>query len=124
MKLPLCRSLGVAATVMAALASTTVPAFASAPVGGYSAPIHRVNCDRTDYLEVHNNSGMSVLCFADRGAVAVAIYGVNWIESGNNKAEIQFQRSLNNPAIESVTIEKWNSWNPGHIHKVNRIEIF
>ncbi|WP_346011902.1 beta/gamma crystallin domain-containing protein [Streptomyces sp. SID3343] len=124
MKLPLRRSLGVAAATVAALAALAVPAVAATPTGGPSTLVHGVNCNRTDYLEIHNNNGQSVLCFADRGFVGVAIYGVNWVESGNNVVNIQFQRNLNNPALESVTIQKWQPWNPGHVHKVTRIEIY
>ncbi|WP_424863484.1 beta/gamma crystallin domain-containing protein [Streptomyces sp. MMS24-I29] len=119
MKLPLRRSLGVAAATMATLGATAVPALASP-----SLLAHRVNCDRTDYVEIHNNDGRDVLCFADRGFLGVAIFGVNWVESGNNKVNIQFQRNMNNPALESITLEKWKSWNFGHVHKVTRIEIF
>lgn len=122
MKSSLRRTLGVIAATMAALAATALPA--SAASDRVSPLIHRVSCDRTDYLEVHGNNGQSVLCFADRGFMGVAIYGINWIESGNNRAEIQFQRSVGNPRIESVTMGKWSAWNPGHVHKVTRIEIF
>ncbi|MFD5555030.1 beta/gamma crystallin domain-containing protein [Streptomyces sp. NPDC127068] len=124
MKLPLRRPLGVAVAAMAALAALAAFAVPAAASSSIAPPIHGVPCNRTDYLEIHNNNGQSVLCFADRGFVGVAIYGVNWIESGNNRVNIQFQRNLSSPGLESVTIEKWSSWNPGHIHKVTRIEIF
>ncbi|MFE7122027.1 beta/gamma crystallin domain-containing protein [Streptomyces sp. NPDC057654] len=119
------RSIGVAVAAMAALAATAVPAAAAAPSGVVSPNIHRVSCNDNGYLQVRNNGGQSVLCFADAGFTGVAIYGVNWIESGNNRANIQFQRNLNDPKLESHTMGKWQSWNPGgSIHKVTRIEIF
>jgi hypothetical protein len=124
MKLSLRRPLGVAAATVVALGAMSAPAVASALTDGPSALINRVNCNRTDYLEIHNNDGRDVLCFANRGFVGVAIYGVNWVESGNNKVTIHYQRTGADPALSSITIEKWRSWNPGHIHKVTRIEIY
>ncbi|MFD7666841.1 beta/gamma crystallin domain-containing protein [Streptomyces sp. NPDC059788] len=108
---------------MTAVVAATASAAASTPTDS-SLRTHRVNCDRNDYLELHGNDGRDILCFADRGFIGVAIYGINWVESGNNKVNIQFQRDVNNPNLESVTLEKWRSWNPGHIHKVTRIEIY
>nr|WP_272919225.1 beta/gamma crystallin domain-containing protein [Streptomyces sp. SID8352] len=110
---------------MAALAAAAVPAVASAPqTDGRTPFINGVPCNQTDFLEIHNNNGQSVLCFANGGAMPVAIYGVNWVESGNNRVRLQFQRNLNNPTLEDVTLAKWTTWNPGHVHKVIRIEIF
>ncbi|MFI1015779.1 beta/gamma crystallin domain-containing protein [Streptomyces sp. NPDC020965] len=124
MKLSLRRSLGVAAATMAVLAGAAVPAAASAPPDDFSTLINGVPCNQTDFLEIHNNNGQSVLCFANGGWIPVAIYGVNWVESGNNRVKLQFQRSLSNPTLESVTLAKWSTWNPGHIHKIIRIEIY
>ncbi|MFE7130889.1 beta/gamma crystallin domain-containing protein [Streptomyces sp. NPDC057638] len=118
------RSLGVAFATMAALGATAVPAVASAPSDGFSTLINGVPCNQTDFLEIHNNNGQSVLCFANGGWMPVAIYGVNWVESGNNRVKLQFQRHLSNPSLEDVTLAKWSTWNPGHVHKVIRIEIF
>ncbi|MFI1018860.1 beta/gamma crystallin domain-containing protein [Streptomyces sp. NPDC020965] len=124
MKQSLRRTLGITAATMAVLATAAVPAVASAPTDDFSTLISGVPCNQTDFLEIHNNNGQSVLCFANGGSMAVAIYGVNWVESGNNRVKLQFQRSLSNPVLENVTLGKWGSWNPGHVHKVIRIEIF
>ncbi|MFI1828650.1 beta/gamma crystallin domain-containing protein [Streptomyces sp. NPDC020412] len=124
MKLSLRRPLGVAVATVAAMAAMAVPAVASTPSGDFSTLINGVPCNQTDFLEIHNNNGQSTLCFANGGSMAVAIYGVNWVESGNNRVKLQFQRNLNNPTLENVTMAKWSSWNPGHVHKIIRIEIY
>ncbi|MGY3677031.1 beta/gamma crystallin domain-containing protein [Streptomyces sp. TE33382] len=136
MKLPVLRSLGVAAAAMAVLATTVVPATAASAtttpitaVPAATAPavpsINRTDCNETSYVEVHNNDGKDVLCFANAGQTAVAIYGVNWVESGNNVVTFQFQRSLNNPSLENVTLQKWSTWQAGQnpVHKIISIKI-
>ncbi|MEU0744428.1 beta/gamma crystallin domain-containing protein [Streptomyces sp. NPDC006134] len=127
MKLSVRRSLGVAAVAAAALAATAVPAAAAAAsptaASAYGPLINRTDCNENGYLEIHNNSGRDTLCFANAGTMPVAIYGVNWVESGNNMVTLQFQRSLSDPRLESVTLQKWSSWNPGHIHQIISIRI-
>ncbi|WP_326697787.1 hypothetical protein OG909_10850 [Streptomyces sp. NBC_01754] len=134
MKLPVRRSLGVAAAAMAVLAATAVPAASATttPVmaaSAASAPtmpsINRTACNETSYVEIHNNNGKDVLCYANAGQTAVAIYGVNWVESGNNVVTFQFQRNLNNPSLESVTLKKWSTWQAGNspVHKIISIKI-
>ncbi|MFJ3792688.1 beta/gamma crystallin domain-containing protein [Kitasatospora sp. NPDC090091] len=125
MNLSMRRSLGVAAAAAAALVATTAPALA-ATTTAESVTINRTDCNRNDYLEIHNNGGRETLCFANAGEVPVAIYGVNWIESGNNAVTFQFQRNLNDPRLETVTLNKWSQWNPGQasIHKIIWIKIY
>ncbi|WP_318205545.1 beta/gamma crystallin domain-containing protein [Streptomyces sp. SCL15-4] len=127
MKLPVRRSLGIAAVSVAALAATIVPATAAtASVTTASAigpSINRTDCNENSYLEIHNNEGRDTLCFANAGSMPVAIYGVNWVESGNNVVTLQYQRELSNPRLETVTLQKWSSWNPGHIHEILSINI-
>ncbi|MBN3930653.1 hypothetical protein IQ279_13590 [Streptomyces verrucosisporus] len=122
MRLSVRRSLGVVAVAAAALAATAVPATAATTTANGTL-INRTDCNENSYLEIHNNNGRDTLCFANAGTMPVAIYGVNWVESGNNVATLQFQRSLSNPTLETVTLQKWSSWNPGHIHKVISIRI-
>ncbi|MFJ8694849.1 beta/gamma crystallin domain-containing protein [Streptomyces roseolilacinus] len=122
MKLSVRRSLGVAAVAAAALAATAVPATA-ATTSTNGALINRTNCNENGYLEIHNNGGRDTLCFANAGSMPVAIYGVNWVESGNNVVTLQFQRNLSDPRLESITLQKWGSWNPGHIHQIISIRI-
>ncbi|MGW6918382.1 beta/gamma crystallin domain-containing protein [Kitasatospora sp. NPDC054939] len=118
------RSLGVGAAVAAALIATAAPALA-APTTANGPTINRTNCNQNDYLEIHNNSGRDTLCFANAGEAPVAIYGVNWVESGNNAVTFQFQRNLSDPRLESVTLGKWSHWSPGQpsIHKIIWIRI-
>ncbi|WP_255306331.1 beta/gamma crystallin domain-containing protein [Streptomyces sp. Wb2n-11] len=116
------RSIGVAAVAAAALAATAVPATA-ATASTIGVLINRTACNENGYLEIHNNSGRDTLCFANAGTMPVAIYGVNWVESGNNVVTLQFQRNLSDPRLESITIQRWSSWNPGHIHKIISIRI-
>ncbi|GAA2808070.1 beta/gamma crystallin domain-containing protein [Kitasatospora sp. CM 4170] len=125
MSLSMRRSLGVAAAAAAALVATTTPALA-ATTTAESATINRTDCNRNDYLEIHNNGGRDTLCFANAGEVPVAIYGVNWVESGNNAVTFQFQRNLNDPRLETVTLNKWSQWGPGQasIHKIIWIKIY
>ncbi|MFE9174245.1 beta/gamma crystallin domain-containing protein [Streptomyces kebangsaanensis] len=122
MKLSVRRSLGVAVVAAAALAATVVPATA-ATASTNGVLINRTNCNEHGYLEIHNNSGRDTLCFANAGMMPVAIYGVNWVESGNNVVTLQFQRNLSDPRLESITLQKWSSWNPGHIHQIISIRI-
>ncbi|WP_240151969.1 beta/gamma crystallin domain-containing protein [Streptomyces mobaraensis] len=124
MKFPMGRSLGVAAAAVAALAATALPAVAAADAAA-AAPINRTNCNQNDYLEIHNNNGRDTLCFANAGEMPVAIYGVNWVESGNNSVTFQFQRNESDPRIETVTLGKWSQWNPGqpYLHKILWIKI-
>jgi hypothetical protein len=128
MKLPVRRSLGVAAVAVAALAATAMPAVAAtaAPTtaSAIGPTINRTDCNENSYLEIHNNSGRDTLCFANAGTMPVAIYGVNWVESGNNVVTLQFQRDLSDPRLETVTLQKWASWNPGHIHEIISIRIY
>ncbi|MBZ4322720.1 beta/gamma crystallin domain-containing protein [Streptomyces huiliensis] len=118
------RSLGVAAAAVAALAATALPAVAASDAAA-AAPINRTNCNQKDYLEIHNNNGRDTLCFANAGETAVAIYGVNWVESGNNTVTFQFQRNESDPRLETVTLNKWSQWNPGqpYLHKIIWIKI-
>ncbi|MFV2118665.1 beta/gamma crystallin domain-containing protein [Streptomyces sp. Act-28] len=122
MKLSVRRSLGVAAVAAAALAATAVPATA-ATTSTNGVLINRTDCNENSYLEIHNNSGRDTLCFANAGTMPVAIYGVNWVESGNNVVTLQFQRNLSDPRLESITLQRWSSWNPGHIHQIISIRI-
>ncbi|MFB7919194.1 beta/gamma crystallin domain-containing protein [Streptomyces sp. NPDC056061] len=131
MKLPVRPSLGVAAAAMAVLAATAASAVATpiAAAPAATAPavsyINRTACNETSYVEIHNNNGKDVLCYANAGQTGVAIYGVNWVESGNNVVTFQFQRSLNNPSLESVTLKKWDTWKAGKnpVHKIVSIKI-
>ncbi|MFF8914654.1 beta/gamma crystallin domain-containing protein [Streptomyces sp. NPDC015032] len=136
MKLPVRRSLGVAAAAMAVLAATVVPATATSatttPITAAPAAtapamptINRTACNEHSYVEIHNNNGKDVVCYANAGQVAVAIYGVNWVESGNNVVTFQFQKSLNNPSLESVTLKKHSTWKAGKnpVHKIISIKI-
>ncbi|MFD7747873.1 beta/gamma crystallin domain-containing protein [Streptomyces sp. NPDC059698] len=122
MKLPMRRSLGVAAVTVAALAATAMPA-AAATTSSHGALINRTNCNENGYLEIHNNSGRDTLCFANAGFMPVAIYGVNWVESGNNVVTLQFQRNGSDPRLETVNLQRWSSWNPGHVHQIISIRI-
>ncbi|OYP19327.1 hypothetical protein CFC35_36595 [Streptomyces sp. FBKL.4005] len=127
MRLSVRRSLGVAAVAAAALAATVVPAAAAtaAPTtaSAIGPTINRTDCNENSYLEIHNNEGRDTLCFANAGTMPVAIYGVNWVESGNNVVTLQFQRNLSDPRLETITLQKWSSWNPGHIHQIISIRI-
>ncbi|MFB6893446.1 beta/gamma crystallin domain-containing protein [Kitasatospora sp. NPDC056327] len=125
MSLPVRRYLGVAAAAAAVLATAAVPATA-ASASTSRITLNRTDCNQNDYLEIHNNSGRDTLCFANAGEAGVAIYGVNWVESGNNVVKIEFQRNLNDPRLESFTLNKWSQWNPGQpsIHKITWIKIY
>ncbi|WP_395298073.1 beta/gamma crystallin domain-containing protein [Kitasatospora hibisci] len=124
MNLSMRRSLGVAVAAAAALVATITPALAATTTAERVA-INRTDCNRNDYLEIHNNGGRDTLCFANAGEVPVAIYGANWVESGNNAVTFQFQRNLNDPRLETVTLNKWAQWSPGQasIHKIIWIKI-
>ncbi|MFG3013925.1 beta/gamma crystallin domain-containing protein [Streptomyces cinerochromogenes] len=127
MKFSVRRTLGVAAVSAAALAATVVPATAASAspstASAIGPTINRTDCNENSYLEIHNNDGRDTLCFANAGTIPVAIYGVNWVESGNNVVTLQFQRNLSDPRLETVTLQKWSSWNPGHIHEILSIRI-
>lgn len=51
---------------------------------------------------------------------------MNWVESGSNAVTFQFQRNLNDPRLETVTLNKWARWSPGQssIHKIIWIKIY
>ncbi|MFF5536574.1 beta/gamma crystallin domain-containing protein [Streptomyces cinerochromogenes] len=127
MKFSVRRTLGVAAVSAAALAATVVPATAASAspstASAIGPTINRTDCNENSYLEIHNNDGRDTLCFANAGTIPVAIYGVNWVESGNNVVTLQFQRNLSDPRLETITLQKWSSWNPGHIHEILSIRI-
>ncbi|MET9452358.1 beta/gamma crystallin domain-containing protein [Streptomyces cinerochromogenes] len=128
MKFSMRRTLGVAAVSAAALAATVVPATAASATPSTASAIgptiNRTDCNENSYLEIHNNEGRDTLCFANAGTIPVAIYGVNWVESGNNVVTLQFQRNLSDPRLETITLQKWSSWNPGHIHEILSIRIY
>ncbi|GGS93997.1 MULTISPECIES: beta/gamma crystallin domain-containing protein [Streptomyces] len=128
MKLSMRRFLGVAAVSAAALTATIVPATAAvaspSTASAIGPTINRTDCNENGYLEIHNNEGRDTLCFANAGSMPVAIYGVNWVESGNNVVTLQFQRNLSDPTLETVTLQKWSSWNPGHVHEILSIRIY
>ncbi|MEU1015483.1 beta/gamma crystallin domain-containing protein [Streptomyces sp. NPDC005900] len=75
------------------------------------------------YLTLHNAGGS--LCFANAGAVSVAIYGVDQIWTGNNKVTLEYVPRLGAPAT-SGTVEKWSygkiTGEP--LHKITKIRIW
>lgn len=100
------------------------PSTAPSRPGGISA---LPTCsDRNDFLKIHNNNGHDSLCFANAGEAGVAIYGVSWVESGNNVVKIEFQRDLNDSRLETHTLDRFSQWNPGQsaIHKITWIKIY
>ncbi|MER5361822.1 beta/gamma crystallin domain-containing protein [Streptomyces sp. NPDC002785] len=122
MKLPVRRFVGVAVASVAALVATAVPVAAASP-SGVGALINRTSCDERGYLAIHNNDGRDTLCFANAGSMPVAIFGVKWVESGNNVVTLQYQKDKNNQKLDTVTIPKWQAWKPGHVHKIISIRI-
>ncbi|MFE4519202.1 beta/gamma crystallin domain-containing protein [Kitasatospora sp. NPDC056783] len=125
MSLSMGRSLAAAALAVTALVTTVAPAVA-APTTTDRVTINGTPCNEPDYLEIHNEDGRATLCFANAGDLPVAIYGVNWVQSGNNVVTFEFQRNLSDPRLESVTLNKWSNWNPGqpYIHKITWIRIY
>ncbi|WP_030418920.1 beta/gamma crystallin domain-containing protein [Streptomyces sp. SCSIO 75703] len=122
MKLPVRHSVGVAAAALAALVATAVPV-GTAAASEAGALIHRTSCTERAFLTIHNNNGRDLLCFANAGFMPVAIYGVNWVESGNNVVTLEYQKDAGNSRIDTVTLQKWTAWNPGHVHRVMSIRI-
>ncbi|MFI9624573.1 beta/gamma crystallin domain-containing protein [Streptomyces sp. NPDC052042] len=91
---------------MAALVATTVPVAAASPPPAVGALINRTACNERGYLAIYNNDGRETLCSANAGSMPVAIYGVNWVESGNNVVTLEYQKDMNDPKLDTVNLQK------------------
>lgn len=58
------------------------------------AAVDRVDCDnRTDFLQLWKQPSGEELCFANAGDLPVAVYGVTYLNSGNNAGYVRVNRN-------------------------------
>ncbi|MFH8893560.1 beta/gamma crystallin domain-containing protein [Streptomyces sp. NPDC017949] len=97
----LVRGAGIAAVALLTTLATTLPAHA----------VNRTGCgSRSDFLKVHLTGG-GELCFANAGEMKVAIYGIQYISTGNNVVRIRYRQAINSTPIE-VGVGKWSTFAP------------
>jgi hypothetical protein len=73
------------------------------PSGGALTAVRRVPCrNGVPYLRIWNNTG--VLCFADRGSLAVNIEGVWLLNGGDNRGYVTYTRD--GRRFTSVAVER------------------
>ncbi|MFJ9562743.1 beta/gamma crystallin domain-containing protein [Streptomyces fuscichromogenes] len=92
-------AIGTGLATLALTVASAVPAHA----------INRVSDDcswRTDFLRVFNEG---VLCFANAGAMDVAIYGVYYVDSGNNVVTFRYRYNPDDSERE-VTLPRNSNW--------------
>ncbi|MDA5284120.1 beta/gamma crystallin domain-containing protein [Streptomyces sp. Isolate_45] len=118
----LVRGACVSAVALLTTLATTLPAHA----------INRTGCGgRSDFLQIHLTQG-EVLCFANAGEVHVAIYGIQYISTGNNVVRIRYRPGINSAPME-VGVGKWSTYSlvqdpdgwkaPFQAHKIEWIKI-
>ncbi|MBN0047164.1 hypothetical protein JS756_24260 [Streptomyces actuosus] len=118
------RLTGVTGAALLATVTTALPAHA----------VNRTECgNRTDFFKIESVHG--TLCFANAGEMNVAIYGVNWISTGNNKVEFRFQALEGDARRYRIGAGKWVAYNPvvdsydvsepgNRVHKIEWIKIY
>ena len=83
--------------------------------------INQVACgNRTDFLMVHidlNGNIGTNRCYANAGVTAVNIGGVYRVDSGNNKATVNYERD---GRYHTITLEKWSGVSFGGQPRVTR----
>ncbi|RBQ21281.1 hypothetical protein DP939_00715 [Spongiactinospora rosea] len=93
-----------------------------------ATPAHATNAVKcpswvySEYLEFHNDYRV---CFANGGALSVAIYGVHTVWSGNNRVRYAFQRNIGSP-VEWGQIDRKNgvAYHQPRIHKITAIQVW
>lgn len=109
-------TLAAATAALAIMVTTATPAYA----------INRVTCPSYfphEFVEI--GSGGGALCFANGGIQNVAIYGVDYIWSGNNRVRYSFQRQIGS-IVEWGQIDRksgMQSYN-SRIHQITSIQIY
>ncbi|MBE4738202.1 MULTISPECIES: beta/gamma crystallin domain-containing protein [Streptomyces] len=115
------RFAGVTGAALAATVATALPAHA----------INRVDCgDRSDFLYFEVN-GLNP-CFANAGTIDVAIYGVGWMNTGNNEVSFKYRTVQGGPQWDSGRLPKWYAFHlglasgspSGTVHKIEQITIY
>ncbi|MDX2555897.1 MULTISPECIES: beta/gamma crystallin domain-containing protein [Streptomyces] len=115
------RFAGVTGVALAATVATALPAHA----------INRVDCgERSDFLYFEVD-GVNP-CFANAGTIDVAIYGVGWMNTGNNEVSFTYRTVLGGPQWDSGRLPKWYAFDlglasgspSGKVHKIERITIY
>lgn len=106
------------AAALAAAVSLPAPAFA----------INKVTkgCARgSGFLYIENYGGKDKHCFANAGTLTgLAIYGVNYFESGNNRVTVWFHETVDSTRESSITLPKFRSIEAGRpLHKIVSIQI-
>ncbi|WP_045556025.1 beta/gamma crystallin domain-containing protein [Streptomyces sp. FxanaA7] len=118
------RTLRFAAVTGAALAATVATALPA-------HAINRVDCgDRSDFLYFEVN-GLNP-CFANAGTIDVAIYGVGWMNTGNNEVSFKYRTVQGGPQWDSGRLPKWYAFHlglasgspSGTVHKIEQITIY
>ena len=118
------RALRFAAVTGAALAATVATALPA-------HAINRVDCgDRSDFLYFEVD-GLNP-CFANAGTIDVAIYGVGWMNTGNNEVSFKYRTVLGGPQWDSGHLPKWYAFHlglasgspSGTVHKIEQITIY
>lgn len=115
------RFAAVSATALAATVATALPAHA----------INRTDCGgRFDFLYFEVD-GVDP-CFANAGTMDVAIYGVGWMNTGDNEVSFKFRTVLGGPQWDSGRLPKWYAFDlglasgspSGKVHKIEQITIY
>lgn len=112
---------GVAVAALATTVATALPAHA----------INRVDCGSgVDFLYFEVD-GVNP-CFANAGTINVAIYGVGWMDTGNNEVSLKYRTVLGGPQYDTGRLPKWMAFDfgrasgapSGKVHKIEQITIY
>ncbi len=112
---------GVAVASLATTVATALPAHA----------INRVDCDALADFLYFESDGTNP-CFANAGTINVAIYGVGWMDTGNNEVSIKYRTVLGGPQYDSGRLPKFMAFDlgrasgapSGKVHKIEQITIY
>ncbi|MEV1001830.1 beta/gamma crystallin domain-containing protein [Nonomuraea sp. NPDC050202] len=115
MKSSLRGTLAAATAALAIMVTTATPAYA---INGVPCP----PLERSEFLEIQNDGR---LCFANGGIAQVAIYGVKFISTGNNRVRFSFQRQIGGIVEWGQIDYKWVAYvyNPP-LHQITSIQIY
>ncbi|MDX2938181.1 beta/gamma crystallin domain-containing protein [Streptomyces ipomoeae] len=115
------RFVGVTGAALAATLATSLPAHA----------INRVDCGNYGEFLYFETDGVDP-CFANAGTIDVAIYGVGWMNTGNNEVSFKFRTVLGGPQWDSGRLPKYYAFDlgrasgspTGKVHKIEQITIY
>lgn len=118
------RALQLAGVAVAALATTVATALPA-------QAINRVDCGNYGEFLYFETDGTDP-CFANAGTMNVAIYGVGWMNTGNNEVSIKYRTVMGGPLWDSGRLPKYMAFDfgrasgapSGKVHKIEQITIY